>query len=94
MEYDKQAKATRENQQLVVYIFVSFIIALAWIMGTFELSFIWVFMLIVLVFAVWWGKVMTMTEKHIKLKEMIMHRKRALRQSETAEWLNFIINRW
>ena len=94
LEYDKEAAANRQNEQLIVYIFVSFIIVLAWIMGAMDLTFIWVFMLIVLVFTVWWGKVMNLTERHIRQKEIIMHRKRALRQSETAEWLNFVINRW
>ena len=69
-------------------------IAASWTLGVTGFSFIWVFLLIVITFTVWWSKVMTMTERHVRMKEMVMHRKRALRQSETAEWLNFFINRW
>lgn len=93
-DHEQQAKVHRENQQLIIYIFVAIIIACAWILGVFEFSFLWVFGLIVITFLVWWGKVMTLTEQSIKYKEVLIHRKRALRQSETTEWLNFVINRW
>ena len=93
-DMELQSKAMRENQQLVVYIFVSFVITCAWLLGFFDFSFLWVFGLIVLTFLVWWGKVMSLTEQHIKHKEVLVHRKRALRQMETSEWLNFVINRW
>ena len=94
LEYDKRAQAARENQQILIYIYVSIVIVIAWILGTFQVSFLWIFFLIVLTFGVWWGKVLYLTEEHIKNKEIQVHRKRALRQSETAEWMNFIINRW
>ena len=94
IEQEKQAKASRENQQIVLYIFVSSIIATAWMIGYLEFSFLWTFILIVFTFLVWWGKVISLTEEHIKYHETVLHRKRALRHSETTEWLNFIINRW
>lgn len=91
---EKAAKAARENQQLVIYLFVASVIILAWVLGSLHCSFLWTFFLIVLTFMVWWNKVLLLTEKYIKEKEMLVHRRRALRQSETTEWLNFIINRW
>ncbi|CAG2252189.1 unnamed protein product [Mytilus edulis] len=36
----------------------------------------------------------TIYRKKIYQEEIRIHRKKALGQSETAEWLNFIINRW
>ena len=93
-ENEQIAKAHRENQQLAIYIFVAFVIATAWILGFFEFSFFWAFGLIVLTFLIWWSKVLALTEQCIKHREVLIHRKRALRQSETSEWLNFVINRW
>ena len=93
-EQERVAKTRRENQQLIIYIFVAFVIATAWILGFFEFSFLWVFGLIAITFLIWWGKVLSLTEQCIKQREVLIHRKRALRQSETSEWLNFVINRW
>ena len=93
-EQEKLAKTARENQQIILYIFVSAIITAAYVLGSMEFSFIWVFMLIALTFVVWWGKVLHLTEEHVKYHEQLVHRKRALRHMETAEWLNFVVNRW
>ena len=93
-EQDKNEKSYRENQQFVIYICVAVTIAIAWVLGTWEFSFLWIFLLILLTFAIWYSKVISLTERFIKYKELLVHRKRALRQSETSEWLNFIINRW
>ena len=94
LEQEKQSKAQRENQQIILYMFVSGVVAASWVLGYMEFSFLWTFILIVFTFLVWWGKVMTLTEEHLKYHETLLHRKRALRHSETTEWLNFIINRW
>ena len=93
-EQEKLAKTARENQQIILYIFVSAIIAITYVLGSMEFSFIWVFLLITLTFVVWWGKVLHLTEEHVKYHEQLVHRKRALRHMETAEWLNFVVNRW
>ncbi len=93
-ELNKSAQVSRENQQLAVYLFVCVITILAWILGTLDFSFVWIFLLIVVTFMIWWGKLMKLVEDHIKWKELVVHRRRALRQSETAEWLNFVLNRW
>ena len=93
-EQEKLAKTARENQQIILYIFVSAIIAVAYVLGSMEFTFIWVFLLITLTFVVWWGKVLHLTEEHVKYHEQLVHRRRALRHMETAEWLNFVVNRW
>lgn len=93
-ELEKLAKTGRENQQILLYIFVSAVIAISYTLGNFDFSFLWVFILIIITFLIWWSKVIALTEDHIRYQEVILHRKRALRHSETTEWLNFIINRW
>jgi len=91
---DKQALTRRQNQQIIVYLFVAASIISAWFLGSWGFSFLWVFGVVALVFIVWKGKVLVLTEQFLKVKEIEVHRRRALRQSETTEWLNFIINRW
>jgi Ca2+-dependent lipid-binding protein len=93
-EQDKEAQAARENQQIIIYLFVCLIIIVAWLLGCWQVSFLWIFLLVLLTFVVWWGKVLYLTEEHIKSREIQIHRKRALRQCETAEWVNFVLNRW
>ena len=93
-ESERAAKASRENQQLIIYLFVASVLIVAWLLGSLQFSFVWVFFLMALTFMVWWGKVFSLTERYIKEKEILVHRRRALRQSETSEWLNFVINRW
>ena len=94
MTREKTTRNFRENQQLRIYLFVSAIIAIAWVFGTLEFSFTYVFGLMALVFIVWRGKVMKLIDEHILQQETLLHRRRALQHHETTEWLNFIINRW
>ena len=91
---EKQAKSSRDNQQILLYLFVAFTMILTWGLGLMEFSFMWTFALIVLTFFVWHSKVMKLVEEHLRYKEVQLHRKRALRHGETAEWLNLVINRW
>lgn len=91
---EKSAQRKRQNQVLIIYIFICCIVILAWCLGTWQLSFFWVFCLVVIIFFIWKGKVLSLTEQYIKEKAVLIHRKRALRHNETTEWLNFIINRW
>ena len=94
LEQENQAKNERENELFIIYIFVTVIISTAWTLGAWGCSFVWIFFLIVSTFIVWRGKLFNLIEAHIKYLELLLHRKRALRNNETAEWLNFVINRW
>ncbi|XP_064601756.1 uncharacterized protein LOC135467816 isoform X3 [Liolophura sinensis] len=92
-EYKRRRQST-ENQMYYLYIFVAFIVSSSWLLGTFEFSFLWVFLLSAILFTVWKTQVTQLVRRHLQLEEVMVHRKRALRNSETTEWLNFIINRW
>ena len=88
-------QVSRQNQQLLLYLFVTAVITTAWVLGMFGVSFLWTFGLIVLTFVIWKAKVINLTEEHIRHEEAVIHRKRALKgHCETSEWLNFLINRW
>lgn len=91
---EKTLRKDRENSQMKVYILIAFVINLSWLLGWLGFSFLWIFALVFLTFVVWYTKVMTIVELYIKEREISLHRKRALRQNESAEWLNFILNRW
>ena len=54
---EKPALRFHENQQLVIYLFISAMIVTAWVLGALQFSFTYVFALVALVFIVWRGKV-------------------------------------
>ncbi|XP_052767239.1 uncharacterized protein LOC128208010 isoform X2 [Mya arenaria] len=82
------------NQVMGLYIIVAFTIASSWLLGAFNFSFLWVFGLIFALFIVWKSRLRNTVERNLAWHKEQFHRKRALRQEETAEWLNFIVNRW
>ncbi|XP_052272099.1 extended synaptotagmin-1-like isoform X2 [Dreissena polymorpha] len=82
------------NQVMGLYIIVSFTIALSWFLGAMNCSFLWVFAMIFGLFIVWKTRLRDVVEKNLEWHRERFHRKRALKQEETTEWLNFLINRW
>jgi len=84
----------RENEQLRVYLFVVAALVTSWLLGLYQFSFFWIFIVVFLTFAVWKSKVLSLTERFLRQYELLLQRKRALSQHETSEWLNFVINRW
>jgi Ca2+-dependent lipid-binding protein len=91
---EKIAKIRRENLQLIIYIIVAVCICFSWLLGLMQASFLWIFLLILSLFLLWKTKVFALTEEFIRFKELQLHRKKALRQTETSEWLNFLIHKW
>lgn len=90
---------TEESQKAVtsfmgMYLIVTFIVANSWILGYFDFSFLWVFISIALLFIVWKAKIGKIIAQHLSNEEATLYRKRAFRQNETAEWFNFLLNRW
>ncbi|CAL1533878.1 unnamed protein product [Lymnaea stagnalis] len=77
-----------------MYILVAGIVALAWLLGYFDFSFLWVFISIAALFIIWKAKISRIIAQHLSHEEDVLYRKRAFRQNETAEWFNFLLNRW
>ena len=90
----QEMKRERQNEQMKIYLFVLIMYLLIFWIGLLGCSLFWVFVIAFATFSLWKRKVFSLTERYIKEKETILHRKKALRQSETCEWLNFIVNRW
>jgi len=84
----------RQNEQLYVYLFVAGALVVCWLLGLYQFSFVWVFAVIFLTFVMWKIRLLSVTEYFLRQCELRMHQRRALSQSETAEWLNFVIRRW
>ncbi|XP_055957357.1 uncharacterized protein LOC126821662 isoform X2 [Patella vulgata] len=90
-----RTQAKKEVTNLMgLYLLVVGAVASAWAFGYFEFSFLWVFLLSACLFLVWKTKIGTIIRRHLDYEEDNLHRKRALRQSESVEWLNFLLNRW
>ncbi|XP_052057688.1 uncharacterized protein LOC127698326 isoform X6 [Mytilus californianus] len=89
-----ESRDTTLSKLLGVYILVCFVVSASWAIGHYQCSFLWVFLLISGLFVLWKTKLTNIVQNRMYQEELRIHRKRALRQSETAEWLNFIINRW
>ena len=94
VDEENAAQMKRTNQQMVVYLFFCFVIIASWLLGMYGFSFFWIFLLLGAAFWVWYRKATSLLEQALKEKEVVLMRRRNLRQSETAEWLNFILNRW
>ena len=77
-----------------VYLYVSAAVTIAWVFGVYQFSFLWIFILISGLFVLWRSVLTKIITRRLVAEENIIHRKRALKQSETGEWLNFILNRW
>lgn len=93
-EAEKSGYANTISQLLGIYFLVVFAISTAWVLGTFQMAFYWTFLLSGIIFVVWRTKLRQILRNKIFAVECLIHRKRALRQNESSEWLNFILNRW
>ncbi|KAK7104209.1 hypothetical protein V1264_018965 [Littorina saxatilis] len=77
-----------------MYLLVAAAVSSSWLIGFFEFSFVWAFLLIAGLFLIWKAKISKIIKQHLNLEESALYRRRAFRQNETAEWLNFLLNRW
>ncbi|XP_076463535.1 extended synaptotagmin-1-like isoform X2 [Babylonia areolata] len=77
-----------------MYLLVAGAVSLSWLIGFFEFSFVWAFLLISALFIVWKAKISRIIKQHLNVEETVLYRRRAFRQNETVEWLNFLLNRW
>ncbi|XP_064636611.1 uncharacterized protein LOC135493308 [Lineus longissimus] len=89
-----KGKQQREFHLLIIYLFVIATVSIAYVIGYFKWSFGWLMPPFIVMLCVWRFKMFRIVEDHLTQEHVRVHRKRALRGSETAEWMNFIMNRW
>lgn len=93
-EVEASARRQRQDTQFRLSLFVIGLISLSWFLGAFGFSYLWCFFLIPLYFTVWYRKNSKIIDERVREAELYVHRKKALRNEESTEWLNFILNRW
>ncbi|CAH3128724.1 unnamed protein product [Porites lobata] len=91
---EAQAKKERDDTQLRLSLFVCAVVVLTWFLGAYGFSFVWSGFIIPLIFTVWYRKNCRIIDDRVREAEIKVHRRKALRDEETAEWLNFVLNRW
>jgi hypothetical protein len=84
----------RDAQLSWTLIFVAVSVVCSWLLGTTGLSLAWLLLLLALVAAVWKTSLVRLVEAAVHYETLRVRRKRALSQDETAEWFNFLLNRW
>ncbi|XP_069673106.1 uncharacterized protein [Periplaneta americana] len=87
-------KSQRDAQLSWTLIFVAASVVCSWLLGTTGLSMAWLLLLLALVAAVWKASLVRLVEAAINYETLRVRRRRALSQDETAEWFNFLVNRW
>lgn len=66
----------------------------AWLLGRLGCGLFWMVPFLVFIFS-WWNRTSSeILETTVRLAEIESHRMKAFKNAETAEWLNFIVNRW
>ena len=73
---------------------VSVFIILAYILGRLDFSWTVIIMLCTLAIWQWHEKLLLIQGFAYREAEIHQHRKKAFENAETAEWLNFFVNRW
>lgn len=91
---EAQAKKERDDTQLRLSLFVCAVVVLTWLLGAYGFSFVWAGFIIPLIFTVWYRKNCRILDARVREAEIKVHRRKALRDEETVEWLNFVLNRW
>ncbi|XP_063216806.1 extended synaptotagmin-2-like [Bacillus rossius redtenbacheri] len=66
----------------------------SWLLGAAGLSVAWMLLLLVLLVSLWKAHAARLLGAAVRGEEARVRRRRALRPDETAEWLNFLVNRW
>lgn len=81
-----------QHQRLIISMLIFTIIA--WLLGKTDVSVLWIFFLLAWIFFWWKNTATKVIDLAAKQAEIDKRREKALSNAETAEWLNFVINRW
>ena len=84
----------RADQQQRLPLSIVVFTVIAWLLGKTDVSILWIFFLLAWIFFWWKNTATKITDHAAKQAEIDKRRERVLSNAETAEWLNFIINRW
>lgn len=91
---DKVVKKYAENELYRLTVTICILIVISYVLGYFQTSFLVPIVLCGYALWVWKIKTNRIHDWFFNEHEMREHRRRALNQSETVEWLNYLLNRW
>ena len=91
-EEEQRQHRTDQHQRLILSMLIFTVIA--WLLGKTDVSILWIFFLLAWIFFWWKNTATKVIDLAAKQAEIDKRREKALSNAETAEWLNFIINRW
>lgn len=77
-----------------VWLFTLAAMSWTWIVGAYGLSLFWLTMPILILWLIWKEQTRLVVVQLANEVNNRLHRQRAFRQAESAEWLNALINRW
>lgn len=91
---ENQRTLHRANQQqrLVKALLITTIVA--WALGKYDSGTVWIIALLVWVYLWWKNSTSRIIDLAAKEAEIETRRRQAMSNAETAEWVNFLINRW
>ncbi|XP_025104942.1 tricalbin-3-like isoform X2 [Pomacea canaliculata] len=97
--HDPKKAAVEQGRRVVtgltgMYLLVAGAVSLSWLVGYLDFSYVWSFLLTAALFVIWKAKIKKIIKQYLNIEEADLYRRRAFRQNETAEWLNFLLNRW
>jgi Ca2+-dependent lipid-binding protein len=84
----------RDAQLGWMFAFVAGSVLASWALGATGVSVAWLLLLLALLAAVWRASLKRLVEGAIRYETLRVARRRALSVDETAEWFNFLLNRW
>ena len=91
---EEDMKNVRANHYFRLVVAISSFLVMAWLFGRLGCSVFWLLPFLIIMFSWWNRKSAEILETAVRLAEIEAHREKAFKNAETAEWLNFVINRW
>lgn len=91
---EQRQREHRADQHQRLLLSMLIFTAIAWLLGKTDVSILWIFSLLAWIFFWWKNTATKVIDLAAKQAEIDKRREKALSNAETAEWLNFIINRW
>ena len=91
---EQRRRQYRADQHQRLLLFMLIFTAIAWLIGKTDVSILWIFFLLAWIFFWWKNTATKVIDLAAKQAEIDKRREKALSNAETAEWLNFMINRW
>ena len=91
---DTLVKELANHQIHRLTVIMCLLVVLSYVVGYFQLTFLVPILLCLYAVWIWKLKTKEIHDWFYNEHEMREHRRRALEHAETAEWVNFLLNRW